>query len=101
MFCFNYRESVLFYDPTINSQSSKEFTITVIAHELAHMWFGNLVTMNWWNDVWLNEGFATFVEYFGTNSFDKSFQMVDKNIVLIGFQLSLLILSLIGLLKAY
>ncbi|HSW77661.1 MAG TPA: M1 family metallopeptidase [Candidatus Chromulinivoraceae bacterium] len=63
-----YREVALLADPETTSISSKHYIATVVAHELSHQWFGNLVTMKWWNNLWLNESFATLMEYIAVDA---------------------------------
>ena len=70
-----YRESCLLADPKLTPESSKRFIATVIAHELSHQWFGNLVTMRWWNDLWLNESFANMMEYVAVDALHPEWRM--------------------------
>ncbi|XP_041725398.1 aminopeptidase N [Coregonus clupeaformis] len=76
-----YRETALLYDPAVSSVGNKERVTTVVAHELAHMWFGNLVTLRWWNDLWLNEGFASYVEYLGADYAEPTWNIKEQIIL--------------------
>lgn len=67
-----YRESCLLADPNASVDTKLNVAVTV-THELAHQWFGNLVTMKWWDDLWLNESFATLMEYLATDALYPEF----------------------------
>ena len=69
-----FAESALLYDPATTSQSQQERIFEVIAHEMAHQWFGDLVTMAWWDNLWLNEGFAEWMGESTTDHFNPGWQ---------------------------
>lgn len=73
-----YRETNLLYDERESSSANKQRVAAVISHELAHQWFGNLVTLSWWDDLWLNEGFASYMEYKGVANYHKDWDMESQ-----------------------
>lgn len=73
--CVTYREAYLLLDPDNTSLEMKQLVATVIAHELAHQWFGDLVTMKWWDNLWLNESFANMMEYVAIDTLEPNWKI--------------------------
>ena len=70
-----YREAFLLVDPDNTSLRMQQIIATVIAHEVAHQWFGDLVTMKWWDDLWLNESFANMMEYVAVDAIEPDWNV--------------------------
>lgn len=70
-----YRTTAILFDEEKSDPKYKNTITYVVAHEVAHQWFGNLVTMDWWNELWLNEGFATWVGWLAVNHLEPQFHV--------------------------
>ncbi|CAK1546276.1 unnamed protein product [Leptosia nina] len=72
-----FREIAMLYDHGVSPTTAKARVASVVAHEIAHQWFGNLVTPAWWSDIWLNEGFASYVEYVAVDAVEKTWKLME------------------------
>ncbi|XP_077985458.1 aminopeptidase N-like [Glandiceps talaboti] len=73
-----YRETYFLFDPQVSSAKNKQKVAIATAHELAHQWFGNLMSPAWWDDLWLNEGFASYLMYIGDHHAEPDWRMLEQ-----------------------
>ncbi|MDQ5913994.1 MAG: puromycin-sensitive aminopeptidase [Patescibacteria group bacterium] len=76
-----FREDLLLFDEGLSTLADKQAVALTIAHEIAHQWFGNLVTMKWWDELWLNEGFANFMEYFIVGKLNPEWNIFEDYLI--------------------
>ncbi|ATY65036.1 aminopeptidase 2 [Cordyceps militaris] len=72
------KANLLIFDEKVSAPAKKELIASIIAHEVAHQWFGNLVTMDWWDELWLNEGFATWAGHHAVDRLHPDWHAWDK-----------------------
>ncbi|KAJ8889378.1 hypothetical protein PR048_008877 [Dryococelus australis] len=77
-----YRERMILWDEDVSTTADKRSIATVISHEVAHMWFGNVVTLFWWSYTWLNEGFATYFQTFATALVETDWRLEEQFVIL-------------------
>ncbi|XP_027211538.2 aminopeptidase N [Penaeus vannamei] len=77
-----YKETYLLYNGQVSTPESKMTVTEIISHELAHQWFGDLVTLAWWDDLWLNEGFASYVSFLGMDHAQPAWKIMETSIVI-------------------
>lgn len=73
-----YREARLLFTEGVSSEGNREGIANIVAHECVHLWFGNLVTCKWWNDLWVQEGMASYIEYYAVDKVHPDWEMMTQ-----------------------